>query len=40
MSVGLEKIPIASMMLVIISKFEIKTFTVCAREVWYIKNYI
>jgi hypothetical protein len=40
MSVGLEKIPIVSMMLVTISKFEIKTFTVCASEVIYIKNYI
>lgn len=40
MSVELDKIPIVSIMLVIISKFEIKTFTVCAIEVWYIKNYI
>jgi hypothetical protein len=28
------------MMLVIISKFKIKTFTVCASDVSYIKNYI
>ncbi len=32
MSVGLDKIPIVCMMFVIIIKFEIKTFTVCASE--------
>jgi hypothetical protein len=32
MGVGLDKIPIVCMMLVIIIKFEIKTFTVCASE--------